>query len=63
MEKDVISDVEKVYHLKAYFAKLGWENFFNLTNVYFEELVREFYSNVKGKQSFHFDTKEITSTV
>ena len=63
VEKDVTTDVEKVYHLKAYFAKLGWENFFNLPNIYYEEFVREFYANVEGKQSFHFDTEQITSIV
>ena len=63
VEKDVTPDVEEVYHLKAYFAKLGWENFFNLPNIYYEESVREFYANVEGKQSFHFDMEEIASTV
>ena len=63
VEKDVTPDIEEVYHLKAYFVKLGWENFFNLSNIYYEEFVREFYANVEGKQSFHFDTEDITSVV
>ena len=63
VEKDVTPDIEEVYHLKAFFAKLGWENFFNLSNIYYEEFVCEFYANVEGKQSFHFDTEDITSVV
>ena len=63
VEKDVTSNAEEVYHLKGYFAKLGWENFFNLSNIYYEEFVCEFYANVEGKQSFHFDTEDITSVV
>ncbi|XP_027171769.1 uncharacterized protein LOC113771382 [Coffea eugenioides] len=63
VEKDVTSDAEEVYHLKASFAKLGWENFFNIPNFYYEELVREFYANVEDKKVFHYDTEVITSTV
>nr|XP_027083704.1 uncharacterized protein LOC113706005 [Coffea arabica] len=63
VEKDVTPDVEEVYHLKASFAKLGWENFFNIPNFYYEELVREFYANVEDKKVFHHDTEMITSTV
>ena len=37
--------------------------FLQLTNIYYEEIVREFYANAETKQSFHFDTEEITSTV
>ena len=50
VEKDVIPDVEKAYHLKASFAKLGWENFFNIPNFYYEEFVLEFYANVEDKK-------------
>ncbi|XP_071911330.1 uncharacterized protein [Coffea arabica] len=63
VEKDVTPDVEEVYHLKTSFAKLGWENFFNIPNFYYEELVREFYANVEDKKVFHYDTEVITSTV
>ncbi|XP_071910196.1 uncharacterized protein [Coffea arabica] len=63
VEKDVTPDVEEIYYLKASFAKLGWKNFFNIPNFYYEELVREFYANIEDKKVFHYDTEVITSTV
>ena len=63
MVKDIALEVEAQYQLLTYyFAKLKWENLFNLPNLCYENLVHEFYANVEDKQMYHYDAEEIVST-
>ncbi|KAL6576447.1 hypothetical protein OROHE_000228 [Orobanche hederae] len=50
IEKDISPEVEDTFHLTELFRTLHWENAFALPPYYYEELVREFYTNVENKK-------------
>ena len=53
VEKNIAPGVEDHYHIKAQFARLGWDGFFILPNYYYIELVQGFYTNIVDKTKYH----------
>ena len=50
IETSVSNAVDKVFHITEMFTRIGWQSILQFKGVFYPDLVREFYANIRNKK-------------